>query len=201
MEQVEGQKSKFNRLATFDDLEDQNMQTIIVGLGNPILGDDGVGWRVAEEVSAQSGIMLGDAPLPHPSAPKPDPVTIERFSLAGLSLMERLIGFDRVIIIDSLNTGQRKQGEVIAFTLADMDDLTHGHSASAHDVSLKNALKMGRSMGEALPDDLHVHIIAIEAQHIYDFKEDLTPQIAAAVPVATQKVLDLIHEFTQTEAA
>lgn len=115
--------------------------------------------------------------------------------------MERLIGFDRVIIIDSLNTGQRKQGEVIAFTLADMDDLTHGHSASAHDVSLKNALKMGRSMGEALPDDLHVHIIAIEAQHIYDFKEDLTPQIAAAVPVATQKVLDLIHEFTQTEAA
>jgi len=177
------------------------MQTIIVGLGNPILGDDGVGWRVAEEVSAQSGIMLGDAPLPHPSAPRPDPVTIERFSLAGLSLMERLIGFDRVIIIDSLNTGQRKQGEVIAFTLADMDDLTHGHSASAHDVSLKNALKMGRSMGEALPDDLHVHIIAIEAQHIYDFKEDLTPQIAAAVPVATQKVLDLIHEFTQTEAA
>ncbi len=36
--------------------------TLIVGLGNPILGDDGVGWRIAEEVSKQSGIALGDAP-------------------------------------------------------------------------------------------------------------------------------------------
>lgn len=35
--------------------------TLIVGLGNPILGDDGVGWLVpAEEVSKQSGIALGD---------------------------------------------------------------------------------------------------------------------------------------------
>lgn len=169
---------------------------LVVGLGNPILGDDGVGWRVAEEVSARSGIPLGDAPLPGLSPRKPDPVTIERYSLAGLSLMERLIGFDRVIIIDSLNTGQHAQGEVVHFTLADMDDLTYGHSASAHDVSLKNALKMGRSMGESLPDDAHVHVIAIEARHIYDFKEELTSQVAAAVPVAVRKVLDLIEELS-----
>lgn len=175
------------------------MKTIIVGLGNPILGDDGVGWRVAEEVSAQSGIPLGDAPLPGLSAPTSDPVTIERYSLAGLSLMERLVGFDRVIIIDSLNTGQYGQGEVVTFTLADMDDLTHGHSASAHDVSLKNALKMGRSMGEPLPADEHVHIVAIEAQHIYDFKEELTSEIASAVPVAVRTTLNLIEKFTQTE--
>jgi hydrogenase maturation protease len=172
------------------------MKTLIVGLGNPILGDDGVGWRVAEEVSAQSGIPLGDAPLPGLSPRSLAPVTIERYSLAGLSLMERLIEYDRVIIIDSLNTGQYKQGEVITFTLDEMADLTYGHSASAHDVSLKNALKMGRSMGEALPDDNQVHIVAIEAQHIYDFKEELTPEIAAAVPVATHKVLDLIEELT-----
>lgn len=169
---------------------------LIVGLGNPILGDDGVGWRVAEEVSARSGIPLGDAPLPGLSQPKPAPVTIERYSLAGLSLMERLTGFDHVIIVDSLNTGQHAQGEVVHFTLADMDDLTHGHSASAHDVSLKNALKMGRGMGEPLPDDEQVHIVAIEAQHVYDFKEELSPRVAAAVPAAARIVLDLIASLT-----
>ena len=110
--------------------------------------------------------------------------------------MERLIGFDRVIIIDSLNTGEYKQGEVITFTLDDLADLTYGHSASAHDVSLKNALKMGRDMGEALPDDDHVYIVAIEAEHIYDFKEELSPQIAGAVPIATRKVLNLLEELT-----
>jgi len=172
------------------------MKTLVVGLGNPILGDDGVGWRVAEDVSAQSGIPLGDAPLSGLSSQTPDPVSIERYSLAGLSLMERLVGYDRVIIIDSLNTGQYKQGDVITFTLDQMADLTYGHSASAHDVSLKNALKMGRNMGEALPEDSQVYIIAIEAEHIYDFKEELTPEIAAAVPIATRSVLDLLEELT-----
>lgn len=172
------------------------MRTLVAGLGNPILGDDGVGWRVAEEVSAQSGIPLGDAALPGLSPPTPDPITIERYSLAGLSLMERLTGYDRVVIIDSLNTGQYKQGEVVTFTLDQMADLTYGHSASAHDVSLKNALKMGRCMGEALPDDNQVHIVAIEAEHIYDFKEELTPQIAASVPIATRKVFNLLEEMT-----
>ncbi len=168
------------------------MHTLIVGLGNPILGDDGVGWRVAEAVSARSGIPLGDAPLPLDPTRIQNPVTIECYALAGLSLMERLIGYDRVILIDSLNTGQHPQGAVVCFTLQDLPDLTHGHSASAHDVSLKNALRMGRSMGQPLPADSNVHIVAIEAQHVYDFKEELSPAIAAAVPVAVEKVLTLL---------
>lgn len=172
-----------------------NMHTLIVGLGNPILGDDGVGWRVAEAVSARSGIPLGDAPLPLEPAQIQNPVTIECYALAGLSLMERLIGYERVILIDSLNTGQYAQGEVVCFSLDEMTDLTHGHSASAHDVSLKNALKMGRSMGQPLPEDKDVHVVAIEAQHVYDFKEELTPAIQSAVPVAVDRVLELLERM------
>jgi hydrogenase maturation protease len=168
------------------------MNILIVGLGNPILGDDGIGWHVAEEVSRRLGIPLGDALSP----PGPESVTIERYSLAGLSLMERLSGCDAVILIDSLNTARYPQGEIIHFTLADMDDLTYGHSASAHDVSLKNALALGRRLGEALPADDQIHIIAIEAQHVYDFQEELSPGMARVVPVAAQKVIELLDEIT-----
>lgn len=154
------------------------MKTIVVGLGNPLLGDDGVGWRVAEEVKQQLG---------NNSA-----VTVECYSLSGLSLMEQLIGFERVILIDSLNTGRYDQGEVVAFTLDSLEDLTYGHSASAHDASLKTALVVGRSMGERLPADRDIHVVAIEAQHVYDFKEELTPAIAASVPVAVDKVRELL---------
>lgn len=166
--------------------------TLVVGLGNPILGDDGVGWRIAEEVSRRSGIPVGDAPLRGPQTSHREPVTIECYSLAGLSLMERLIGYDRVILIDALNTGQHEQGAVVCFTLAEMDDLTCGHSASAHDVSLKQALQLGRSMGEPLPDDEQVHVVSVEARHVYDFQESLSPAIAAAVPLAAQKALELL---------
>ena len=99
----------------------------------------------------------------------------------------------RVILIDSLNTGKHKQGEVVTFTLDTLEDLTYGHSASAHDASLKTALEVGRRMGEQLPADADTHVVAIEARHVYDFKEELSPEVAAAVPVAVQKVLDLLE--------
>ena len=168
---------------------------LIVGLGNPILGDDGVGWRVAEQVSAQTGVPLGDARLPHLSPENLPPVTIECYSLAGLSLMERLTGYDKVILIDSLNTGKHQQGEVASFTLDELIDLTHGHSASAHDTSLKTALKIGRDMNIPLPADQDIHVIAIEAEHVYDFKEELSSAIAEAVPTAVGQVLNLLEEL------
>ena len=158
------------------------MRTVVVGLGNPLLGDDGVGWKVAEEVKYR----LGDDSA----------IKVECFSLAGLSLMEQLIDYERVILIDSLNTGQHAQGEVVTFTLDSLEDLTYGHSASAHDVSLKKALSVGRSMGEKLPADEDIHVIAIEAQHVYDFKEELTPAVEASVPIVVQKVFDLINSLS-----
>ena len=155
-------------------------KTLVIGLGNPILGDDGVGMVVAHEVEACLGTSERN-------------VEVDNLALGGLSLMERMIGYQRVILIDSLNTGQYPQGSVVTFTLEDLVDLTHGHSATAHDLTLKTALVMGRKLGASLPADKDVHVVAIEAQHVYDFKEELSPVIAAAKPAAVQQVLDLIR--------
>jgi len=157
-------------------------KTLIIGLGNPILGDDGVGWKVAQETEKRLGHL--------PAALRP---AVECLALSGIALMEQMIGFSRAILIDSLNTGQRPQGEVVTFCLADLQDLLHGHSASAHDASLKTALQMGRSMGAALPADDQVFVVAVEAQHVYDFTEELSPVIAAAVPRAVEQTLALLN--------
>ena len=155
------------------------MRTLIAGLGNPILGDDGVGWVVAREVEERIRTEGGN-------------VEVDYLSLGGLSLMERLIGYSKVILIDSLTTGKHPQGEVITFTLEDLVDLTSGHTTAAHDTSLKTALVTGRQLGAELPDDRDIHVVAIESQHVYDIQEGLTPAIAASVPAAVQQVLDLL---------
>jgi hydrogenase maturation protease len=149
---------------------------LVIGLGNPILGDDGVGWVVAREVESRAR-----------------EVEVDYLSLGGLSLMERLIGYRQVILIDSLNTGQLPQGSVVTFTLEELVDLTYGHASAAHDVSLKTALDMGRKLNAILPADKDVHVVAIEARHIYDFKEELSPVIAAAALTAAQQVFDLLE--------
>jgi hydrogenase maturation protease len=66
-----------------------------------------------------------------------------------------------------------------------------GHSASTHDTSLITALKTAESLGAKVPK--RVDVVAIEAQNVYDFSEELSPPVAAAVPEAVQAVLDLIQ--------
>ena len=163
------------------------MKTLVIGLGNPILGDDGVGWRVVEEIAKVT------AGKPFDSAQGRPQVEIDYVSLGGLSLMERLTGYERVILIDSIFTGKNPLGSVTTFTLDSLPDLTAGHSASAHDTSLRTALKVGRSMNLPLPEDDQVLVVAIEAQDVYEFSEELSPAVSEAVPLAVEAALELIR--------
>lgn len=160
------------------------MKTLVIGLGNPILGDDGVGWRVVDEIARVT-------------AGRPE-VETDCVSLGGLSLMERLTDSERVILVDAIYTGQKPVGTVSQFLLSDLPDLTAGHSASAHDTSLRNALNVGRSMGIRLPKDSQIHVVAIEAQNVVDFSERLSPPVEAAVSEAVERVLKLIR-YSQGE--
>ncbi len=150
------------------------MKTLVLGLGNPILGDDGVGWKVAEAVRTIAR----------------ETVEVDCASLGGLSLMERMLGYSYVILIDCMETGLHPIGSVRCLPLAELENPSAGHSASAHDTSLLTALQAMRSMGGEIPS--RVDVVAIEAKLSYDFTERLSPEIAAAVPVATQTVLELL---------
>lgn len=162
-------------------IQDSTAHTLVVGLGNPILGDDGVGWRIAEQVSAR----LSDPAIKSPG------VDVECLAVGGLSLMEHLIDYDRVILIDALTTGQNPQGSVFTFPLDDLPNRAIGHLSSAHDTTIQNALQVGRSMGAYLPQE--ITIVAIEAVNVYEFSEELSPPVAAAVDIAVQKVLELLQ--------
>ncbi|MBT3338836.1 MAG: hydrogenase maturation protease [Anaerolineae bacterium] len=149
-------------------------KTLIIGLGNPILGDDGVGWAVADEIK------------PHTE------IEIEKLSLGGLSLMERISGYRRIILIDAIQSGSKPLGSVSVFPLKDLPNPFSGHSASAHDTSLLTALDTGRRLGVPLPNNDEIIIVAIESENIYNFSEELSPPIAEAVPIAAEEVLKFI---------
>ncbi len=153
------------------------MKTLIIGLGNPILGDDGVGWKVAQEVSRQLPITNYQSPI-----------EVDCVALGGLSLMERMVGYKRAIIVDSMETGQCDVGSVNVFPLEALTNPMAGHSTAIHDMSLMTALEVGRKMGLDVPAS--VRVVAVEAKNVYDFSEELSPPVAAAVPLAVQAVLD-----------
>jgi hydrogenase maturation protease len=163
------------------------MKTIIIGLGNPILGDDSVGWRVAELIRQQ----IEGSGSPHPD------LEVDCLALGGISLMERMVGYDRAIIIDALTTGQKPVGSVFYFPLEALPDLTADHMTAIHDTSLPTALELGRTMGVPLPDT--IDIVGIETISNFDFSEELSPPVAKAVSQAVNQVLELMKSQNQEE--
>jgi len=163
------------------------MQTsiLVIGLGNPILGDDGIGWRVAEGVAARLAEYNREG------------IEVDCLSLGGLSLMERMIGYQRVILIDSIQTGGASDGDLHVLRLEDLPDFSTGHSTAVHDTSLQNALAVGRQLGADLPDD--IRIVAVEAAQVFDFSESLSPRVAAAIPSAIEAVWTQIRSMEGTK--
>jgi hydrogenase maturation protease len=116
-------------------------------------------------------------------------IDVEFLSLGGLSLMEHLIGYQRAILIDAVTSGQAA-GSLIVCRLDDMPDASAFHLTSAHDTSLPNALGLGRAMGADLPEQ--VTVVGITAQRVHEFGEELSPQVAEAIPRAVQIVMHLL---------
>jgi hydrogenase maturation protease len=152
-------------------------RTLVVGLGNPILGDDGVGWRIADAVERTLGAVDG--------------VSVERAALGGLALMERLVGFDHAVIVDAAHCGRRPVGTVGCHSLEEWDDPAAGYTTSAHDTSLATALAAGRALGAALPE--RIDVVTVEIPAAFEFSESLSQDVAAAVAPATEHVLTCLR--------
>lgn len=147
------------------------MKILILGLGNPILKDDSIGLRVAQELRAKINT---------------DPeVEIGEDYWGGLRLMERMIGFDRAIIIDAICTG----ADPGTIHLLSPGDIPTQRSASAHDVNLPTALEFGRQAGAKLPATEDIILIGVEAADVQTFDETLSPEVENAFPQVLEAVL------------
>ena len=159
--------------------ENTQNKTLVIGLGNPILGDDGVGWKVVEQVEAELKEQRED-------------LKFDYLSLGGLSLMENMEGYQNVLVVDSIITGTKPNGTIFSLPLSRLPNLSAGHTTAIHDTSLASALSIGRTMGMVLPEDDRVWVVAVEAEYVYDFSEELSEPVQAAVLPAVKVVLDVL---------
>jgi hydrogenase maturation protease len=150
------------------------MKTIILGVGNQILGDDGVGVHVANELKKH---------IHNPN------ITIDEAITGGMNLLDLILGYEKAIIIDAVKTETGETGEVKRIPLVDFSTM---HSCNPHDVSLIEAIKMAKKLGETrIPKEIIV-IGVMMKQIPCEFGEQLSNNIAAAVPKAVEMTLNEI---------
>jgi len=147
------------------------MKTLVLGMGNSILSDDGVGIHVAHELANQ---------LNNPQ------VTVSETNTTGLGLLDSIVGYDKVIIIDAIQTEQGQAGQVYRMSTEDFS-LTK-HLSSPHQINLATALELGKMLNLAMPKEITV--FAVEAKDIMSFSEKCTPEVDKAIPEAVRMVLE-----------
>jgi len=150
-----------------------------LGVGNLLLSDDGVGVHIIKQLS-EEGINA-------------DLVDV---GMGGFDILESMLGYQKVIIIDSIITGT-EPGTIYRLTPIDLSDfpaLSHTHA-----VDLPTSLKLGQKlMPNEMPNEIIIY--AIEAEDITTFNETCTPKVKAAIPKVIKQIKkDLSNQSNENQ--
>ena len=152
-----------------DSSEEVN-RVLVLGLGNPLLGDEGIGVRVVEELK---GLEL------------PDGVTVVEGGTAGLGLIGLMEGYQRVIIVDAADMGH-PPGRVVRFTPSEVQLKTVEAPLSLHQIGLGEVLALAKAL-EVVPAELV--IIGVQPSRV-EGGIGLSPEVEGAIPQIVRVVLD-----------
>ncbi len=153
---------------------------VVVGLGNDLLGDDGVGPAVVRDLAARG---LGKD------------VELREAAAGGLRLLELLEGFTRAILIDACES-PIAPGTIRVMPLEAAALGMPG--ACGHGIRLDEAIALGRALGVRLPAE--VVCIGVAVADTHTFREGLSPEAAGAVEAVARKVLELVEKWLGREA-
>ena len=144
--------------------------TIIIGLGNPILTDDAVGLAVARLLHER----LGGAN-----------VDFREASVGGIELVELLAGYKKAIIVDAIKTQGGRVGDCYLLDLE--GSKPSRRTGMTHEVGLLEGLEFGRRVGMEMPSCLRVY--AVEVADPFTFGTEMTADVQAAVPAVAEQIL------------
>jgi hydrogenase maturation protease len=158
------------------------MKTVVLCLGNPILRDDGVGLHIAGKLRTKVN-KAG--------------VTICEASAGGIRILDFLVGYDSAIIVDAIQTREKKPGHIYRFTQANLRETNH--SCSMHDMGLTTAIELGKAVGMSVP--ARISIFAIEAGDVSTFSETCTPAVNRAATRCIKLILNELEAFSGSDCS
>jgi hydrogenase maturation protease len=151
-------------------------KVLILGLGNDLLTDDAVGLHVARAAGARLAGERG--------------VVVRETMEMGLALLDEIVGFDGLVLVDSIQTGQAPVGHIHEFNMA---ALAGRRISTPHFLGVAETLALGRRLGLAMPGN--VWIIAIEVADPFTLATQMTSGVEHAVDAAAGRVIERAHGF------
>lgn len=155
---------------------------LLLGLGNDILCDDAIGFHVTAEVRRRVAHLKN--------------VEVVETAEMGLSLLDFIVGFNDLILVDAVQTGKAPAGFLHEL---DADDLTTLPTVSPHFLGVGEVIALGRKLGMAIPS--RVKILAVEVEDPFTMSTQITPALQRALPDIVERVMTTVLELAGREPA
>jgi hydrogenase maturation protease len=148
-------------------------KTVIIGVGNLLLKDEGVGVHAVRELR-QKAFPAG--------------VEVLDGGVAGIGLLDFFPGAQKLVLIDAADMNLAP-GTVVRFTPEEIRSRPGGPRFSAHDVGLLEVLELASALGQSPPE---VVIIGVQPGEI-SWGTDLTPEVQGSLPRVVEMVLKEVN--------
>jgi hydrogenase maturation protease len=155
-------------------------KVLLLGLGNDILTDDGVGLHIVREIR---GRLHG----------REDIDVIDTCEM-GLSLLDMLIDYPCLVLVDAVQTHQAPPGSLHEVGL---DDLTILPLMAPHYFGIGEIMALGRQLGLKVPEC--VRIFAVEVMDPFTVNTRMTAPLHQAMPHLVETVMDAVLTMAETE--
>jgi hydrogenase maturation protease len=167
-----GMRNIFMR--TDHQIQRMKARTLVLGIGSPIVTDDAIGFRIVDRLRTMA----------------PEDVDFEEASVSGLDLIEMMLDYQLVIVVDAIVTTNYAPGTVMVLGEESFHATIHG--TNPHEVNVGTALELGRKLEpERMPKE--IFFVAVEVNDVWTVGDSMTPEVEDALPEAVQTVLDLIE--------
>ena len=155
------------------------MNRLLLGLGNDLLSDDGVGLVVVRQLKPALTQLPG--------------LDVLETSEMGLALLDFITGYRAAVLVDAVQTGKAPPGFIHHL---EPDALPRLSTRTPHTLGIGETLALGRTLG--LPMPKQVRILAIEVQDPYTLGTALTPILQAALPAILAQVTTAVQALVES---
>ncbi len=155
-------------------MEDARTEITVLGIGNPLVADEGVGVRVVEELMTSYHF--------------PESVSVMDAGTMGMSMLGTIMDTEHLIVVDAVDGTDKPPGTVVLMAPEDLK--SHQIMHSLHDIRLVDVLASARLAGRC-PASV---VVGIQVELLESMKIGLTEPVAAGVPQAVHVVLDLLTQ-------
>ncbi|MGC8744702.1 MAG: hydrogenase maturation protease [Verrucomicrobiia bacterium] len=147
-----------------------------MGLGNDILCDDAIGLKVNQRLAELFASNQA--------------VDFKQTCEMGLALLDHIVGYGSLVIIDAIKTERCKSGTILEINI---DDIEPAGLNTPHFLGIGETLELGKKLGLKMPE--RVLILGIEVENPFTISEDLSDVMKSQFDDIVTDVEKRLNEF------